>query len=164
VADDLEAPWHIIEGLGHVGADPAQSTAAVRTAARGWVDYLLAGQMIRQRTPRRLGVLLAGGVDYLNNSRDGCDPLGVILLKRLDREFELLDGSIDLLRRLAELGALKAGKLEAQLLDLGPRRNRILRHLADDALERINVIGQSGRIDRHTRSVLMRRVLRYGSD
>lgn len=57
----------------------------------------------------------------------------------------------DLLRRAAKLGPLEPVKLEAKLLDLGTRRNRVPRQLTDDALERINVIRQSGRIDLRTK-------------
>ena len=149
VTDDLEAAWHVVEGLGHVGADPAQSAAAVRTAAGAGMDNLLARQMFGQRSSRRLGGLFACCLDRCGHSRNGRDPLRMVLIERLDRQLELLDGALDLLRRAAKLGALEPGKLEPKLLDLGPRRNRIPRQFADDALERINVIGQSGRIDRH---------------
>ena len=43
MTDDFEATRHIVEGLGHIGADPAQSAAAARTAARGRVNNLFAG-------------------------------------------------------------------------------------------------------------------------
>src|SRR6202453_4229335 len=111
MTDDLEATRHIVEGLGHIGADPAQSAAASRTAARCRVNNLLAGQMVRQRTPRRFSACCVDGTD---NSRDGLHPLGVIFLTRLNRELELLDGLVDLLRRLAKLGTLEAGKRDCQ--------------------------------------------------
>src|ERR1700722_13080403 len=102
--------------------------------------------MVMQRTPRRFRACYVDGTD---NSRDGFHPLGVIFLKRLNRELELLDGSVDLLRRLAKLAPLKAAKLEAQPLDLSPCENRIPRHRTNDAFECTNVIRQIGRIDRH---------------
>ena len=136
MTDDLEATRHIVEGLGHIGADPAQSASAVRTAARCRVNNLLAGQMVRQQTPRRFSACF---IDGTGNRRDSRHPLGVVFLKGLDRKLELLDGSIDFLRRSTKLGALQAGKLEAQPLDLSPCQNRIPRHRANDAFERTNV-------------------------
>ena len=149
VTHHLEAAWHVVEGLGHVGADPPQSTAAVRTAAGGGMDNLLARQVFGQRPSCRLDGLFDCRPEHLGDSGDSCDPLRMVLIQRLNRQLELLNGAIDSLRGATKLSALEPGKLESKLLDLGTRRNRIPRQFADDALERINVIRQSGRIDRH---------------
>ena len=54
VPDHLEAARHVIEGLGHVLADPAQGAAAMRAGAGGRVTHLFARQMIGQWPARRL--------------------------------------------------------------------------------------------------------------
>jgi len=149
VPHHLEAAWHVVEALGHVGADPAQNAAAVRAAADAGINNLLARQVVGERPSCGLGGLFAGCPEHLGNSREGSNPLCMILIERLNRQFELLDGALDLLRRAAKLRPLEPGKLEPKLLDLGTRRNRILHQLADNALERIDVIRQRGRIDRH---------------
>jgi len=44
--DHLEAAGHVIEGLGHLFADPAQGAAAMRAGAGGRVPHLFARQML----------------------------------------------------------------------------------------------------------------------
>ena len=67
------------------------------------------------------------------------------------RTFELLDFARQFLRRAPELGPPITRQLKLQLGDLGPRRQRVARHLGDNALQRGNVVGQGFRRDRHTR-------------
>jgi len=98
--------------------------------------------------------LLGSSRDHFGDRRDRRDALSVVFFQCLDGQFELCSRALNLLRRLTELGAPEASKLESKLLDLGARRYSVPRHLADDALERINIIRQGGgRIDRHARSV-----------
>lgn len=52
--NDLEAPRHIVGGLGDVGTDLTESASALRAGACAKVDNLFARQVFRQRTPRRL--------------------------------------------------------------------------------------------------------------
>src|ERR1700747_39447 len=59
VPHHFEAAWPGIEALGHVGADPAQSTTAVRTIAGAGMDNLLARQVFGQRPACWLGGLVA---------------------------------------------------------------------------------------------------------
>src|ERR1700753_2990556 len=47
--------------------------------------------MVRQRTPRRVRACYVDGTD---NSRDGFHPLGVLFLKCLNRDVELLGRSV----------------------------------------------------------------------
>ncbi len=84
VPHDLEAARHIVEGLGDVGADPAQSTAALRAGTCHRVDDLLARQMVRQRPACRLD-LLDLGLDHRCHGRDRGHSLGVVRLQRFDR-------------------------------------------------------------------------------
>jgi hypothetical protein len=90
VTDNLEAAWHVVESLGHVGADPAQCAATVRTAAGAGMDDLLPRQMFGQRSSRRLGGWFACCLDQLGQGRVGRDSLRMVLIKRLNRQFELL--------------------------------------------------------------------------
>jgi transposase len=130
--DDLEAPWHVIEGLGYVLADLAQHAAALRTRAYPGMHDLFAGQMFGQCTA---GWLYTGlGIHCLGERRDRGDPLGIILLERLDGELELFSRTLDLLGGSPILGAPEPSQLKAQLLDLDPGRHCIPRHIADDAL------------------------------
>src|SRR6185437_1177432 len=85
----------------------------------------------------------------------------MVLIKRLNRQLELRDGAVDPLRRAAKLRAPKPGKLEAELLDLGTRRDSIPRQLANDAFERIDIIRQNGRIDRHESALTVHLLLRH---
>jgi hypothetical protein len=148
--DDLEAAWNVIEGFGHIGADLAQDAAASRTGACSRMDNLLALQMFCWRAPYWLGVLLGSSRDHLGDRRDRRDALSVVFFQCLDGQFELRNRALNPLRGLTELGAPEASKLESKLLDLGARRYRVPRHLADDALERTDIIRQGGRIDRHS--------------
>jgi hypothetical protein len=58
------------------------------------MDHFLAREIGRQWTARRFRFRFDGFADRRNASQ----PLRIVFFERLDREFELLDGSIDLLR------------------------------------------------------------------
>ena len=91
VPDDLEAARHVIEGLGHVLADPAQSAAATGAGAGGRMQHLFARQMLGQRPARRLLRFDRGLDDRRHLRRGGRQPLGLVGLQALDRQLELLD-------------------------------------------------------------------------
>ena len=54
----------------------------------------------------RLGTLFACRLEHLGPSGDSRDPLRMVLIKRLNRQFELLDGAIDSLGGATKLRAL----------------------------------------------------------
>jgi hypothetical protein len=113
------------------------------------MDYILARQVPRQRAPSRLW-RFGGGLDRRRHDRRGrSDPLGVVGLQCFDRQLELLGFARQLLRRAAELGPPVTRQLEAQLGDLRLGGDRILRHRRDDALQRVEIIGQLIGRDRH---------------
>jgi hypothetical protein len=132
--DHLEAAGHVIEGLAHLFADPAQGAAAMRAGAGSRVPHLFARQMLGQWPGRRL-LPLDRFLDRRRYRRRGSSPpLRLIGFQGLDRQLELLDLARQLLRGPAELGAAVARQLELQLGDLGLRRHRIARHVGDDPL------------------------------
>jgi hypothetical protein len=147
--NDLKAARHIVEGLGHLFADPPQGAATVRAGAGGRVMHLFARQMLGQGPARRLLFLDRFLDRHGNNRRGGGQPLGLVGLQTLDRQLELLDLARQLLRRAPKLGAPVARQLEFQYGDLGFRRYRVARHVSDDALQRSNVVGQALGRDRH---------------
>jgi hypothetical protein len=149
VPDHLEAARHIVEGLGRLLADPAQSGAAIGAGAGGGMQHLFARQMLGQQPARRLLFLDRFLDDRRHLGRGSRQALGLVALQALDRQLELLDLARQLLRGPPELGAPVARQLELQLGDLGPRRHRIARHLGDDPLQRGDVVGQGFGRDRH---------------
>jgi hypothetical protein len=108
------------------------------------VDHLLARQVLRQRPPSRL---CRGALNRFGHHWCSREALGLVALQRLNRQLQLIDAPAQPLGRDPELRALETGQLEAQLLDQSAGVNRILRHAGDDALQRVNVIGQGGGID-----------------
>src|SRR3974377_2016032 len=106
--------------------------------------------MLGQRAPRWLGAALCGGLNRLGNCPGGGQGLGGVLLPRFDCELKLLDRALILLGRAAKLSAFEPSKLEAKLRDLGTGNSCIARHLANHAPERIDIIRQCCRINRHT--------------
>jgi hypothetical protein len=67
----------------------------------------------------------------------------------LDRQLELFDLALQLLRRASELGPPIARQLELQLGDLGLGVDRILGHRRDDALQCGGFVRQGFGRDRH---------------
>ena len=55
------------------------------------MDNLLARQMVGQRPPCWFGGLFACCPEQLDNNGDSRDPLRMVLIKRLNGQFELLD-------------------------------------------------------------------------
>jgi hypothetical protein len=152
VPDDLEAPRHVIEGLADLVGDLAQRAAATGAGARRRMPPILSGQVFRQWTPRRLlrfGRGLDGGSDH---RRCRHQPLCLVGLQRLERQFELLSLARQLLRGSPELGSSISHQLEFQPGDLGLRDERILRHRGNDPLQRGEVVGQIVGGDRHAGS------------
>jgi hypothetical protein len=85
VPDHLEATGHIVEGLAHLLADPAQPAAAMRADAGGRVANFFARQMLGQCPACRL-LLLDGIPDRCRDNRRGCgQPLGLVGFQTLDR-------------------------------------------------------------------------------
>ena len=116
------------------------------------MPQILAGQMLRQRAPRRL-LRFGRGLDDRGHGRRGRrEPLRLVALQRLERQLELLRLVRQLLRRTAKLGAPISRQLEFQPGDLGLRGQRILCHRGDDALQRSEVVGQIVDCDRHAGS------------
>ena len=141
--DHLEAARYVIQGLGHVLADPAQGTATMRAGAGRWVQYFFTRKMVGQWPARRL-LRLERGLDRRRHDRRGdCQALGLIGLQGLDRQLELLDLARQLLRGASELGPAVTRQLELQFGDLGPRRYCVARHIGNDLLQRSDVIGQA---------------------
>ena len=108
--------------------------------------------MLRQRAASRL-LCFGRGLDGCGDRRR-CrrQPLRLVALQRLERQLELLGLARQLLRGSAELGPSISRQLEFQPGDLGLRRQRILRHRGDDALQRGEVVGQIVGCDRHAGS------------
>ena len=149
VPDDLEAARYIVEGLGHLFADPPQGAAAVRAGAGGRVMHLFTRQMLGQWPARRLLFLDRFLDRRCHHWRGGGQPFGLVALQTLDRQLELFDLARQLLRGPAELGPPVARQLELQFGDLGLRRHRVARHLGNDALQRSDVVGKALGRDRH---------------
>ena len=61
----------------------------------------------------------------------------------------------------AEPCPLQPGEFEAQLLDQGVGLDRLARHADDQTLERVDVVGQQGRIERHAKSLGLAEGARY---
>ncbi len=158
VAHDLEPAWHIVEALGHVLADPAQAPAAGRAGAGTGMDHALARQVRRQVPPSRSG---SGGLPRLGDDRRAGQALGLVDLQRLDGQFELLEARAELLGRGAEARPLQPGELAAQLLDEGAGMNGLARQADDQALERVDVVGQRGRIESHANSLALAKGRRH---
>ena len=116
------------------------------------MPYILSGQMLRQRAASRL-LCFGRGLDGCSDSRR-CrrEPLRLVGLQRLQRQFELLDLARQLFRGTAKLGPPVTRQLELQPRDLGLSGRRIQRHRGDDALQRSEVVGQIVGRDRHARS------------
>jgi hypothetical protein len=146
----LEAARHVIERLSDLFANPAQRAAASRAHARRGMYHVLAWEVFRQGMPCRL-LSLNRRLDHCSDDRrGGRDPLGLVALQCFDRQLELLGLARQLLRGAAELGAPVARQLEAQLGDLGLRRDGILGHRRDDRLQRFRLIGKLIGRDPHT--------------
>ena len=116
------------------------------------MPYILSGQMLRQRAASRL-LCFGRGLDGCSDSRR-CrrEPLRLVALQRLQRQFELLDLARQLFRGTAKLGPPVTRQLELQPCDLGLSGGRIQRHRGDDALQRSEVVRQIVGRDRHARS------------
>ena len=124
VADDAKRPRHVVQHLGHVLAQVAESAAAGSAGLRlGTVPHHLARQRLRQRAPSRLAALRpGGGVRGIVGWRRS----GHLRLQLLERQFELLGLGRQALRRAAELDAPQPGQLQPEPLDqralIGQRR------------------------------------------
>jgi hypothetical protein len=148
--DHLEPARHVIEGLGDVLADPPQRAAARGAGARGGMQHLLARQVVRQRPTGRL-LRLGRALDRSAHDRQGTgNPLGLVLFQGLDRQLELLGFARQFLRGAAVFGSLISRQLEFQPGNLDLRGQRILRHCGDEPLQRLRVVWQLIRGDRHS--------------
>ena len=148
--DHFEAAGHVIEGLGDVLADPAQRAAARGAGARGGMPRVLARQVVRQRPTGRL-LRLGRALDRSAHDRQGTgNPLGLVLFQGLDCQLELLGFARQFLRGAAVFGPLISRQLEFQPGDLDLRGQRILRHRGDDPLQRLRLVRQLIRGDRHS--------------
>ena len=113
----------------------------------------MARQVIGQGTTRWSG--MAGCVGWFSG-RGVSFLRALLLLQVLQRQFQLGDRRVQLLRRTAELHATKLGQLRPELLDAGclavPRgllaqdRRRLRRN------QRAHLIGQNGQVDGHAAS------------
>ncbi|WP_232629102.1 tyrosine-type recombinase/integrase [Methylobacterium sp. Leaf118] len=65
----------------------------------------------------------------------------------------MLDPLAELLGGATEPRPLQPGEFEAQLLDQGVGLDRLARHADDQTLERVDVVGQQGRIESHANSL-----------
>jgi len=108
--------------------------------------------MLRQRAASRLLCFGRGLDGCSDNRRCRREPLRLVGLQRLERQFELLDLARQLFRGTAKLGPPVTRQLELQPRDLGLSGRRIQRHRGDDALQRSEVVGQIVGRDRHARS------------
>lgn len=158
VAHDLEPARDVVEALGDVLADPAQAPAAGRAGAETGVDHALARQMGRQVPP---GGLEPCTLPRLDDDRRAGQALGLVDLQRLDGQFELFEARAELLGRGAEPRPLQPGELAAQLLDQGTGVDGLARHADDQTLERVDVVGQRGRIESHANSLALARGRRH---
>src|SRR6185503_4795456 len=112
----------------------------------------LAGQILWQGSARRL-LCIESLFHQFRESRRTARPLFfAILFERLDRELELGNGLLQLLRGSPKLRPLQARELEAQLLDLDLRGHHLLHHGRDDALQRVDIVGKVLGLDRHADS------------
>ena len=126
VPDDLEAARHVIECLGHLVGDLAQCATTTGTGAWRGMAQILSRQVLRQRAARRL-LRFSSGLNNRGHSRRCCrQPLRLVGLQRLERQFELLTLAPQLLRGAAKLGAPITGQLEFQPGDLGLRGQCVL--------------------------------------
>ena len=116
VADDAERRRHVLQHLGDVLAALAErAAAAIRADRRRLVAHLLARQMRWRELPGR-----AFGRDGRGNGRGRGRTrcrLGQGRLAVLEREFQLGDRPVELLRRGAEPGPLQRGELGLQPVD-----------------------------------------------
>ena len=126
MTNDLEVPWHVVQHLGHVLAEPGHAFAAVGAGAGAvvgrLVDDVLAGQMIGQRIALGFGTFTGRGRTIRSFGAGGV--FGCAGFQFLEPELELLDLATDPLRRSAKrrsasrLNPPQLGDLELQLLDL----------------------------------------------
>lgn len=123
VPDHLEPARHVVERLGHLLANPAQRATAGGAGAGGRVPHFLARQMLGQRPSRRF--LRRRRLDRRNSRRRRGRSLALVLLQRLDRQFELLGLASQLLRRAPELGPPVAGQLEFEFGNLSLCRRSV---------------------------------------
>lgn len=144
--DDLEQR-DALQHLGLVLAEPAQlsaarmaATAEIAAGDAHWPMHdVLARQVIGQGTTNRM---LPGAGSGRHDRALQNRPRRRTLLDILERQFQLVDGGIELLRRLPELHPAQLRQLRLQLLDheqmggaLRPRRDQ-------QRLERRDVIGK----------------------
>ncbi len=115
--DHPERTRHVVEDLGHVGAERAQRAAAGRADAGGGMRDHRARQRLRQRPTGRPGRLLRRRF----GRRSGAARrrrVGQQFVDIGEGQFELLDPLAQLLRRAAEGHAQGAGEPGPQRLDL----------------------------------------------
>ena len=133
MADHLEPRRHVLEHLAHVLAEDLQLAAALGAVARRLMDLLLARQVLGQRPAHRLHALDPGGC--------GARQCRFARLEILERELELGDLRIELLRGAPELHPSQARQLQLQLLDLEIPRQQQRPLLAHQALQAVDIIG-----------------------
>ncbi len=162
--DDLEVARNVFQHLALVLAHRSDFAAALRAGGRRGVQDGLARQMVRQRPARRLAfavgqprrrVLL--GLAGSGRRRNG----GLAGLQLLDRQLELGNLAIQLLRGSAELHPAQLRQLHLQLLDfqrldLEGLVRQIALHaaLAQQPSQAVDIVGKLGGVLAHIRTVL----------
>ena len=166
MADHLEPAGHILQHLGHVGADLAQgaATACAGAIGRAMLD-LPARQVLGQRLAAAANVF--SGRRFVRRVGPGSISLGRLRLQLLQRQFKLCDLVSQALRRLAELHAPEPGQLGAQMLGLQrlvaqpglshpagrPLRRQVRQQRADHGAQGGHVVREVSDVDgpRHAR-------------
>lgn len=159
--DDLEQ-GDALQHLGLVLAEPAQlsaaslaATAEIATGDARWpVDDVLAWQVIGQGTTNRM----LPGVRSCRYDRALQDrSRRRALFDILERQLQLVDGGIELLRRLPELHPAQLRQLRLQLLDHEQMGGALRPCRGQQRLERRDVIGKVCGSARHGNPRLSRR-------
>ena len=151
-ADDPQAGWYPVEHLAHRLADRMQGAATARTGLRPEIEvHVLALQRIgKAGTVRSTGRRLFGRGNHRQEFFDTGDVGAEIF------QAELQLAVLETLGAPAELQTLQLLHDQPQALDLalglgqrGPFARAFRRQLADQPMQRINIIRQGSKIDVH---------------
>jgi hypothetical protein len=161
--DDLEVARNVFQHLALVLAQHANLAAALRAGGGRRVQHGLARQMVRQRPARRLALAVGqpGRRALLGLTSSGRRRNARLAgLQLLDRQLELGDLAIQLLRGAAELHPaqlrqLHLQPLDLQRLDLEGLVCQIALHaaLAQQPSQAVDIVGKLGGVFAHIKTL-----------